>query len=118
MRCKDQLFASMLTLGAVEAQLLIMAHTLGNFTPMLHRSLPHVDWSGWAALHYMLRNGIWPSCGDGSRGGSRSGNDSAAGGGVRRFWRVAAPALAAMVDPDGCLSGSEKIKSPTTAFRL
>jgi len=57
---EDELFASALTLRAVEAQLLIMAHTLGNFTPSLHRRLLEVDWVGWAALHDKLRNGIQP----------------------------------------------------------
>jgi len=47
-------------LRAVEAQLLIMAHTLGNMTPVLHERLLHVDWNGWAALHDKLRNGIQP----------------------------------------------------------
>jgi uncharacterized protein with HEPN domain len=60
MQGEDELFASTLTLRAVEAQLLIMAHTLGNFTPVLHQNLPHVDWRGWAALHDKLRNGIQP----------------------------------------------------------
>jgi uncharacterized protein with HEPN domain len=57
---EDELFASALTLRAVEAQLLIMAHTLGNFTPALHQRLLEVDWVGWAALHDKLRNGIQP----------------------------------------------------------
>lgn len=57
---EDELFASVLTLRAVEAQLLIMAHTLGNFTPTLHQRLLEVDWVGWAALHDKLRNGIQP----------------------------------------------------------
>jgi uncharacterized protein with HEPN domain len=60
MQGEHELFASTLTLRAVEAQLLIMAHTLGNFTPILHQRLRHVDWPGWAALHDKLRNGIQP----------------------------------------------------------
>jgi uncharacterized protein with HEPN domain len=60
MRDEDELFASTLTLRAVEAQLLIMAHTLGNFTPALHGRLVHVDWNGWAVLHDKLRNGVQP----------------------------------------------------------
>jgi uncharacterized protein with HEPN domain len=60
MEGEDELFASKLTLRAVEAQLLIMAHTLGNVTPMLHQNLILVDWVGWAALHDRLRNGIQP----------------------------------------------------------
>lgn len=60
MQDEDELFASTLTLRAVEAQLLIMAHTLGNVTPLLHQKLMQVDWVGWAALHDRLRNGIQP----------------------------------------------------------
>ncbi|MEP7297330.1 MAG: FAD-dependent oxidoreductase [Burkholderiales bacterium] len=60
MQGADELFASKLTLRAVEAQLLIMAHTLGNVTLMLHKSLAAVDWNGWAVLHYRLRRGIQP----------------------------------------------------------
>jgi uncharacterized protein with HEPN domain len=60
MQGEDELFASTLTLRAVEAQLLIMAHTLGNMTPTLHQALLQVDWLGWAALHDKLRNGIQP----------------------------------------------------------
>lgn len=60
MQDEDELFASALTLRAVEAQLLIMAHTLGNVTPVLHQKLMQVDWLGWAALHDKLRNGIQP----------------------------------------------------------
>jgi uncharacterized protein with HEPN domain len=60
MQSEDELFASTLTLRAVEAQLLIMAHTLGNVTPALHQGLMQVDWAGWAALHDKLRNGIQP----------------------------------------------------------
>lgn len=60
MQSDDELFASTLTLRAVEAQLLIMAHTLGNFTPALHQRLMHVDWNGWAVLHDKLRGGIQP----------------------------------------------------------
>jgi uncharacterized protein with HEPN domain len=60
MQDEDELFASTLTLRAVEAQLLIMAHTLGNVTPALHQGLLQVDWAGWAALHDKLRNGIQP----------------------------------------------------------
>jgi uncharacterized protein with HEPN domain len=60
MQGEDELFASTLTLRAVEAQLLIMAHTMGNMTPALHRRLMQVDWNGWAALHDKLRNGIQP----------------------------------------------------------
>jgi uncharacterized protein with HEPN domain len=60
MQGEDELFASTLTLRAIEAQLLIMAHTLGNVTPMLHQKLLQVDWSGWAALHDKLRNGVQP----------------------------------------------------------
>lgn len=57
---EDELFASPLTLRAVEAELLIMAHTLGNFTPALHQRLLHVDWNGWAVLHDKLRHGVQP----------------------------------------------------------
>jgi len=60
MQGEDELFASALTLRAVEAQLLIMAHTLGNVTPALHQRLLQVDWIGWAALHDKLRNGVQP----------------------------------------------------------
>ncbi len=60
MQGEDELFASTLTLRAVEASLLVMAHTLGNFTPALHARLREVDWVGWAALHDKLRNGIQP----------------------------------------------------------
>ncbi|EHR69912.1 hypothetical protein BurJ1DRAFT_1039 [Burkholderiales bacterium JOSHI_001] len=60
MQGEDELFASTLTLRAVEAQLLIMAHTLGNMTPALHQRLLHVDWTGWAALHDKLRHGVQP----------------------------------------------------------
>jgi len=60
MQDEQELFASTLTLRAVEAQLLIMAHTLGNLTPVLHQKLLQVDWLGWAALHDKLRNGIQP----------------------------------------------------------
>lgn len=60
MEGESELFASTLTLRAVEAHLLIMAHTLGNFTPALHQRLIEVDWNGWAVLHDKLRNGIQP----------------------------------------------------------
>lgn len=60
MQGEDELFASTLTLRAVEAQLLIMAHTLGNLTPALHQRLQQADWLGWAALHDKLRHGIQP----------------------------------------------------------
>ena len=60
MQGEDELFASRLTLRAIEAQLLIMAHTLGNLTPMLHRRLGAVDWAGWSALHDKLRRGVEP----------------------------------------------------------
>ncbi|MEX8518154.1 MAG: hypothetical protein AB3X44_06535 [Leptothrix sp. (in: b-proteobacteria)] len=60
MQDDSELFASPLTLRAVEAQLLIMAHTLGNFPPALHQRLVHVDWNGWAVLHDKLRHGIQP----------------------------------------------------------
>jgi len=60
MQAEDELFNSALTLRAVEAQLMIMAHTLGNVTPVLHQQLLQLDWDGWAALHDRLRNGIQP----------------------------------------------------------
>lgn len=60
MQGEGELFASPLTLRAVEAQLLIMAHTLGNVTPLLHRKLHALDWNGWAALHEALRRGVQP----------------------------------------------------------
>jgi uncharacterized protein with HEPN domain len=60
MESEAELFASTATLRAIEAQLLIMAHTLGNFTPALHQRLVQVDWLGWAALHDKLRKGIQP----------------------------------------------------------
>lgn len=60
MQGEEELFASTLTLRAVEAQLLIMAHTVGNVTPMLHQHLMQVDWNGWAVLHDKLRKGIQP----------------------------------------------------------
>jgi uncharacterized protein with HEPN domain len=60
MQSEDELFASTLTLRAVEAQLLIMAHTLGNVTPMLHERMMQVDWNGWSVLHDKLRNGVQP----------------------------------------------------------
>lgn len=60
MQDEDELFASPLTLRALEAQLLVMSHTLGNVTPVLQRKLLQVDWNGWAALHDKLRRGIQP----------------------------------------------------------
>jgi uncharacterized protein with HEPN domain len=60
MQDEDELFASTLTLRAVEAQLLIMAHTLANLPPALQRCLLQVDWVGWQALHATLRGGIQP----------------------------------------------------------
>ncbi len=60
MQAEDELFNSSLTLRAVEAQLLIMAHTMGNMPPPLHGQLMQADWGGWAALHFKLRNGIQP----------------------------------------------------------
>lgn len=60
MQDEDELFRSPLTLRALEAELLIMAHTLGNLTPMLHERLVAVDWGGWATLHDKLRRGIQP----------------------------------------------------------
>lgn len=60
MQGEDELFASTLTLRAVEAQLLIMAHTVGNLPPALHAGLLQVDWVGWAVLHDKLRNGVQP----------------------------------------------------------
>ncbi|HEY9105480.1 MAG TPA: hypothetical protein VIN58_02290 [Roseateles sp.] len=60
MQGEHELFASTLTLRAVEAQLLIMAHTLGNVTPLLHQKLHQADWLGWAALHDKLRRGVQP----------------------------------------------------------
>lgn len=60
MQNEDELFASPLTLRAVEAQLLIMAHTLGNVTPVLHQHLMQVDWVGWTVLHDKLRHGVQP----------------------------------------------------------
>lgn len=66
MQSEDELFASPATLAAVEDRLLTMAHTLGNLTPLLRESLPHVDWAGWAALHDALardrrprREAVW-----------------------------------------------------------
>ncbi|MEY4766570.1 MAG: hypothetical protein RI907_3243 [Pseudomonadota bacterium] len=60
MQGEAELFASGNTLRAVEAQLLIMAHTLGNFTGQLHDRLVQVDWNGWAVLHDKLRRGVQP----------------------------------------------------------
>lgn len=60
MQGESELFAATLTLRAVEAQLLIMAHTLGNVTPQLHQKLHQADWVGWAALHDKLRRGVQP----------------------------------------------------------
>lgn len=60
MQDEQELFCSTLTLRAVEAQLLIMAHTLGNVTPALHSRLSEVDWNGWAVLHDKLRHGVQP----------------------------------------------------------
>ena len=60
MQDEAELFQSRATLRAVEAQLLIMAHTLGNVTPMLHQALREVDWNGWQVLHDKLRLGIEP----------------------------------------------------------
>jgi uncharacterized protein with HEPN domain len=60
MQGEDELFASTLTLRAVEAELLIMAHTLGNVAPVLDGKLLQVDWNGWAVLHDKLRHGIQP----------------------------------------------------------
>jgi uncharacterized protein with HEPN domain len=60
MQNEDELFASTLTLRAVEAQLLIMAQTLGNVTAALHQRLQQVDWNGWAVLHDKLRGGVQP----------------------------------------------------------
>jgi uncharacterized protein with HEPN domain len=64
MQGEEELFASTLTLRAVEAQLLIMAHTIGNLTPMMHQHLMQVDWNGWAVLHDKLRNGVQPRQGE------------------------------------------------------
>jgi len=60
MQGEAELFASPLTLRAVEARLLIMGQTLGHLTPALHQALMQVDWPGWAALHDKLHNGIQP----------------------------------------------------------
>jgi len=60
MQGEDELFTSTLTLRSIEAQLLIMAHTLGNLTPALHQRLMQVDWVGWATLHDKLRHGVQP----------------------------------------------------------
>ncbi len=60
LQSEDELFASTLTLRAIEAQLLIMAHTLGNVTPALHQRLIEVDWNGWTVLHDKLRHGVEP----------------------------------------------------------
>jgi uncharacterized protein with HEPN domain len=60
MQGEDELFKSTLTLRAIEAQLLIMAHTMGNMPPLLHSQLMQADWGGWAVLHDKLRNGIQP----------------------------------------------------------
>lgn len=60
MRDENELFASSLTLRAVEAHLLIMAHTLAQMPPEIHRTLLEVDWNGWQVLHDTLRNGIQP----------------------------------------------------------
>ncbi|MBG6079548.1 hypothetical protein [Rubrivivax gelatinosus] len=60
MQGEDELFASPRTLAAVEAQLLTMAHTLGNLTPVLRDKLALADWAGWQALHTALREGQEP----------------------------------------------------------
>lgn len=60
MQDEDELFGSPLTLRAVDAQLLIIAHTMGNVTPVLHSRLAQVDWNGWAVLHDKLRHGVQP----------------------------------------------------------
>ncbi len=56
MQDEDELFGSRLTLRAVEAHLLIMAQTVANLPPPLHRRLLQVDWRGWDALHLQLRH--------------------------------------------------------------
>lgn len=60
MQDEDELFRSTLTLRAVEAHLMLMAHTVGNLTPALQRHLQNLDWNGWAALHEKLRHGVQP----------------------------------------------------------
>jgi uncharacterized protein with HEPN domain len=60
MQDEDELFASTLTLRAVEAELLILAHTLANLPPALQRGMLQADWVGWATLHAKLRGGIQP----------------------------------------------------------
>lgn len=60
MQDDDELFASRLTLRALEAHVLIMAQTLDNLPPVLHRRLLQVDWRGWDNVHVQLRRAAHP----------------------------------------------------------
>lgn len=60
MQSDEELFASALTLGAVEHHLSDMAQALSQAPPDLHRNLPNMDWSGWAALHRLLLEDVQP----------------------------------------------------------
>jgi uncharacterized protein with HEPN domain len=55
MQGEDELFASPLTLRAVQDRLLTMAQALAHVTPVLQARLLQVDWGGWAALHETLQ---------------------------------------------------------------
>lgn len=48
----DELFASALTLQAVETHLADVARTLAHLPPVVLLRLPQVDWSAWGALHH------------------------------------------------------------------
>lgn len=60
MQTEDELFHSVATLHAVEAQLLVMAQTLAHLAPELHTRLHRVDWQGWGQLHHLLETGSQP----------------------------------------------------------
>ena len=54
MQDEAELFASATTLQVVEAQLLVIAQTLGHMSPALHQRLTRIDWHGWGELHRLL----------------------------------------------------------------
>ena len=60
LQSEDELFASIATLHAVEAQLLVMSQTLAHLAPELHARLHRIDWQGWGRLHHLLEAGGQP----------------------------------------------------------
>lgn len=60
MQDEDELFASALTLGAVEDHLRAMADALGRTTPAQQQALVQLDWRGWAVLPATLQGGLQP----------------------------------------------------------